>query len=107
VVERAVQYLTKKLANPQRHPRFIEGHHTLRALLDEFRGDIDALKLRVSDIDTRLKTVETAQKNDEAVANRAKIGATYYVRAGTSANRQPRSRARFPAAALRAAPRPV
>jgi hypothetical protein len=84
VVERAVQYLTKKLANPQTAPEVSSKDiDTLRALLDEFHGDIDALKLRVSDIDTRLKTVETAQKNDEAVANRAKIGATYYVRAGT------------------------
>jgi len=80
VVERAVQYLTKKLANPQTAPEVSSKDiDTLRALLDEFRGDIDALKLRVSDIDTRLKTVETAQKNDEAVANRAKIGATVIV----------------------------
>ena len=84
MVERAVQYLTKKLANPQTAPTVSpKDIDALRALLDEFRGDIDALKLHVADIDARLKTVETTQKNDEAVANRAKLGAVYYVRAGT------------------------
>jgi S-layer homology domain len=84
MVERAVAYLTKKLANPQTasdvSPKDIDA---LRALLDAFRGDIIALRLRVDDIDTRLKTVETTQKNDEAAANRARLGAVYYVRAGS------------------------
>lgn len=84
MVERAVAYLTKKLANPQTAPQVTTGDiGALRALLDEFRGDIDALKIRVGDIDSRLKTVETNQKTDEAAANRAKFGAVYYVRAGS------------------------
>jgi hypothetical protein len=83
VVERAVQYLTKKLANPQTAPEVSSKDiDTLRALLDEFRGDIDALKLRVSDIDTRLKTVESAQKRDETTAARAKLGLVEQIRAG-------------------------
>ncbi len=84
MVERAVQYLTKKLGNPQTASEVTQKDiDALRALLDEFRGDIDALKLRVSDIDSRLKTVEANQKTDEATANRARIGATYFVRAGS------------------------
>jgi hypothetical protein len=77
LTERAVQYLTKKLANPVTAPQVTQKDiDTLRALLDEFRGDIDALKLKVSDIDTRLKKVEATQ-------DRAKIGAVYFIRPGT------------------------
>jgi len=84
IVERAVQYLTKQLSNPQTAPQVTpKDIAALRALVTEFRGDIDALKLRVGDIDSRLKSVEAAQKNDEAQANRAKLGAVYYVRAGS------------------------
>jgi len=84
MVERAVEYVTKKLANPQTAPEVSTADlDAVRALLDEFRGDIDAMKIRVADIDARLKTVETAQKADEAAANRAKLGAVYYVRAGS------------------------
>ena len=82
MVERAVQYLTKQLANPQTAAQVTQKDiDALRALLDEFRGDIDALKIRVADIDTRLKSVETKQKgdeakqrSDEATLARAKIG---------------------------------
>jgi hypothetical protein len=48
----------------------------LRALLDEFRGDIDSLKLKVADIDTRLKKVEATQ-------DRAQLHAVYFIRAGS------------------------
>src|ERR1700735_536844 len=82
MVERAVQYLTKKLANPQTAADVTSKDiDALRALLDEFRGDIDALKIKVADIDTRLKSVEkkqnsdeTKQGADEATMARAKIG---------------------------------
>lgn len=83
MVERAVEYVTKKLAVPATAPQVTAADiAAIRKLLDEFRGDIDALKIRVADIDSRLKTVEVTQKNDEAAANRAKLGAVYYVRAG-------------------------
>jgi hypothetical protein len=90
IVERAVQYLTKQLANPQTAPTVSPSDiAALRNLVAEFRGDIDALKLKVSDLDTRLAQVEatqkkdeTAQRNDEAAAARAKLSATYFVRAG-------------------------
>ena len=76
MVERAVQYLTKKLANPQTASDISQKDiDALRALLDEFRGDIIALKLRVDDLDSRMKTVEGTQKaivakqqDDEATA---------------------------------------
>ncbi len=63
IVERAVQYLTKQLANPQTAPQVTTERHrrAARASSTEFRGDIDALKLRVGDIDSRLKSVEAAQ----------------------------------------------
>ena len=81
MVERAVQYLTKQLANPQTAASVSPADITaLRNLLDEFRGDIDALKLRVAALDSRLKTVATAQKNDEATINRAKIGIDEQIR---------------------------
>jgi hypothetical protein len=84
MVERAVAYLTKKLSNPQTASDVSSKDlDTLRGLLDTFRGDIIALRLRVGDLDSRLKTVEANQKNDEATANRAKLGAVYYVRAGS------------------------
>lgn len=91
MVERAVAYLTKRLANPQTAPEVSQKDiEALRALLDTFRGDIDSLKIRVSDIDSRLKSVESkqktdesSQKNDEAALNRAKFGAVMYDRAGT------------------------
>src|ERR1700722_17570573 len=83
IVERAVQYLTKKLASPKTAPEVTQKDiDALRALLDEFRGDIDALKLRVSDIDTRLKTVESKQAADETTMARAKIGLVDQIRAG-------------------------
>ena len=81
LTERAVQYLTKKLANPNTAPQVTQADiDRLRALLDEFRGDIDALKLRVSDIDTRLKAVEATQ-------DRAKLGLVYLIRPGTFEDR--------------------
>lgn len=84
MVERAVSYLTKQLANPQTAPQVTQKDlDALRALLAEFHGDIDALKMKVSDLDSRLKTVEGNQKVDEAAANRAKFGAVMYDRAGT------------------------
>ena len=77
LTERAVEFLTKKLANPQTAPQVTQADiDKLRALLDEFRGDIDALKLRVSDIDTRLKKVEATQ-------DRAKLGLVYFARGGS------------------------
>ena len=77
LVERAVQYLTKKLANPATAPQVTQADiDRLRALLDEFKGDIDSLKLRVSDIDDRLKKVEATQ-------DRAKLGLVYLIRPGT------------------------
>jgi hypothetical protein len=83
MVERAVQYLTKKLANPQTAPEVTtKDIDALRKLLDEFRGDIAALKMRVDDIDTRLKAVESAQKSDEATLNRAKVSVYEQIRAG-------------------------
>ncbi|MGA2394761.1 MAG: S-layer homology domain-containing protein [Candidatus Lustribacter sp.] len=83
MVERAVEYVTKQLANPQTAPQVSTADlDAVRGLLDQFRGDIDSMKIRVADIDSRLKTVETNQKTDEATANRAKLGAVYYVRAG-------------------------
>jgi hypothetical protein len=83
IVERAVQYLTKQLANPQTAPQVTQKDiDALRALLDEFRGDIDALKLRVSDLDSRLKSVESKQTADEATMARAKIGLVDNIRAG-------------------------
>jgi hypothetical protein len=76
LVERAVQYLTKKLANPATAPQVTQADiDKLRALLDEFKGDIDSLKLRVSDIDDRLKRVEATQ-------DRAKLGLVYLIRPG-------------------------
>lgn len=91
MVERAVQYLTKKLANPQTAPEVTSKDiDALRALLDEFRGDIVSLRIRVGDIDDRLKKVETAeknveaaQKNDAAALARAKIGLVEQIRAGS------------------------
>lgn len=83
MVERAVEYVTKKLANPQTAPQVSSADlDAVRSLLNEFRGDIDAMKIRVADIDSRLTKVENSQKADEAAANRAKLGAVYYVRAG-------------------------
>jgi hypothetical protein len=75
LVERAVQYLTKKLGSPQAAEVTQADIDKLRALLDEFKGDIDSLKLRVSDIDDRLKKVEATQ-------DRAKIGLIYFIRPG-------------------------
>ena len=84
MVERAVQFLTKKLANPQTASAVTQKDlDALRSLLDEFKGDIDSLKLRVGDIDSRLKSVEAAQKNDEAVAARAQIHAYIQLRPGS------------------------
>jgi len=84
LTERAVVYLTKKLANPQTAGAVSQADiDKLRALLDEFRGDIDALKLRVSDIDTRLKKVETSQAAMQAQADRAKLGLVYFIRPGS------------------------
>jgi hypothetical protein len=97
LTERAVQFLTKELANPQTAGSVSQADiETLRKLLDEFHGDIDALRLKVADLDSRLtrdeaseKTVAASeaqlaatQKNDEAAAARAKLGAVYLVRAG-------------------------
>ena len=90
MVERAVAYVTKKLANPQTAPEVTgKDINALRALLDEFRGDIVSLRIRVADIDDRLKkvetaekTVETAQKNDAATLARAKIGLVEQIRPG-------------------------
>ena len=84
MVERAVQYLTKKLANPQTASDVSQKDiGTLRDLLDAFRGDIIALRLRVGDIDTRLKAVEAKQTSDEAVMARAKLGLVDQIRAGS------------------------
>jgi hypothetical protein len=84
LVERAVAYLSKQLANPQTaatvSPKDLDA---LRALLTEFRGDIEALRLRVGDLDTRLKTVEAKQQADEATINRAKLGLVEQIRAGS------------------------
>jgi hypothetical protein len=83
MVERAVQYVTKQLANPQTASSVTQADlDALRGLLDTFRGDIDALRLRVSDIDNRLKSVETKQTADEATINRAKIGLVEQIRPG-------------------------
>jgi len=72
MVERAVQFLTKQLADVKTAQLVQQKDiDTLRALLDEFRGDIDSLKIRVGDIDARLKTVETNQKTDESAAKTA------------------------------------
>jgi hypothetical protein len=83
LVERAVATLSKQLANPQTaasvSPKDLDA---LRALLTEFRGDIEALRLRVGDIDTRLKAVEAKQQTDEASAARAKVGLVLQDRAG-------------------------
>jgi hypothetical protein len=87
MVERAVQYLTKRLANPQTASTVSQKDiDALRALLDEFRGDIDSLKIRVADIDSRLKSVESAQKTDEATLARAKLGLVEQFRAGNSSD---------------------
>ena len=81
LVERAVQFVLNRmgqLPKPQAAPKpeiTQADIDKLRALLDEFKGDIDSLKLRVSDIDGRLKTVEATQA-------RAKLGAVYFIRAG-------------------------
>jgi hypothetical protein len=84
MVERAVAYLTKKLANPQTASDVSQKDiSALRDLLDAFRGDIIALRIRVGDIDTRLKTVETKQRTDEATLARAKIGLVDQIRAGS------------------------
>jgi len=84
MVERAVQYLTKKLANPQTASDVSQKDiDALRALLDEFRGDIVALQLRVGDIDSRLKAVEAKQNTDEATMARAKLGLYDQIRSGS------------------------
>jgi len=84
LTERAVQYLTKKLANPATAAEVTQADiDKLRELLDEFKGDIDALKLRVSDIDTRLKKVEATQANQQATLDRAKLGLVYFIRPGS------------------------
>lgn len=91
MVERAVQYVTKKLANPATAPEVTSKDiDAVRALLDEFRGDIVSLRIRVADIDDRLKKVEVAeknveatQKNDAATLARAKIGLVDQIRAGS------------------------
>ena len=91
MTERAVQYLTKKLANPQTASDVSQKDiDAIRGLLDAFRGDIIALRLRVDDLDGRLKSVEAQTKtvvakqaNDEAVMARAKIGIVDQIRAGS------------------------
>lgn len=84
MTERAVEYVTKKLAVPATAPQVTpKDIDAVRALLDEFRGDIEALKIRVADIDTRLKDVEAKQKDDEATTARAKLGAVYFIRSGS------------------------
>ena len=91
MTERAVQYLTKKLANPQTASDISQKDiGAIRDLLDAFRGDIIALRLRVGDIDSRLKSVEAQtktvvekQNTDEAVMARAKIGLVDQIRAGS------------------------
>jgi hypothetical protein len=84
LTERAVEFLTKKLANPQTAGDVSQADiDKLRALLDEFRGDIDALKLRVSDIEGRLKKVEATQSAMQAQDNRAKVGLVYFIRPGS------------------------
>jgi hypothetical protein len=84
LTERAVEFLTKKLANPQTAGDVSQADiDKLRALLDEFRGDIDSLKLRVSDIDSRLKKVEAAQSSMQAQEARAKVGLVYFIRPGS------------------------
>jgi S-layer homology domain len=91
MTERAVQYLTKKLANPQTASDVSQKDiSAIRDLLDAFRGDIIALRLRVGDIDSRLKSVEATQKtvvekqnNDEATMARAKLGLVDQIRAGS------------------------
>jgi hypothetical protein len=84
LTERAVQYLTKKLANPATAADVSQADiDKLRELLDEFKGDIDALKLRVSDIDTRLKKVEATQASQQAALDRAKLGLVYFIRPGS------------------------
>ncbi len=91
IVERAVQYLTKKLANPATASEVSQKDiSSIRDLLDAFRGDIIALRLRVGDLDARLKaveskqnTVEAKQNADEAQINRARIGLVDQIRAGS------------------------
>ncbi len=107
MVERAVQYLTKKLANPQTASDISQKDiDALRALLDEFRGDIIALKLRVDDLDSRMKTVEGTQKaivakqqDMEATQNRAKFGVVLYDRAGSVNNATAAYTGAFPSGA--------
>jgi hypothetical protein len=75
IVERAIEYVSKKLANPQTAPSVSPADlDKLRALLDEFRGDIDALKLKVADLDARVKKVEDTQKAQQ-------IHVLYFLRA--------------------------
>lgn len=84
MVERAVAYLTKKLANPATASDVSQKDiKTLRDLLDQLRGDIVALRMRVGDIDSRLKTVEAKQSTDEATFARAKIGLVDQIRGGS------------------------
>jgi hypothetical protein len=84
LTERAVQFVTKRLANPSTASSVTPADlDKLRELLDEFKGDIDALKLRVSDIDARLKKVEVAQAATQAQADRAKLGLVYFIRPGS------------------------
>jgi hypothetical protein len=79
-----VQYLTKKLSSPKTAPEVSQKDIDLiRGLLDAFRGDIIALRLRVNDIDDRLKSVENKQTADETVMARAKIGLVDQIRAGS------------------------
>ncbi len=84
MVERAVQYLTKKLANPQTASDVSQKDiDALRALLDEFRGDIDALNLRVSDIDSASE--DGRSETDQPTKRRwraRKIGLVDQIRAG-------------------------
>lgn len=80
MVERAVKVMTDKLRTPATAPEVTAADITaLRNLLDEFRGDIVALRIKVGDIDDRLKKVEATQ-------DRAQIHAVYLARAGSSSD---------------------
>jgi hypothetical protein len=84
LTERAVEFLTKKLANPSTASQVSQADiDKLRALLDEFKGDIDSLKIRVADIDSRLKKVEATQTSMQAQEARAKLGLVYFIRPGS------------------------
>ena len=82
IIERTVEYVKAQLANPQTASTVSEDDiKAIRALLDEFKGDIDSLRYRVGEI-------EKQQKANTAQLDRQQMHVLYFLRAPGSFREQ-------------------